>query len=67
MNHYEAPAITARRELQGSLNGSWSGSNDSDAEIKHGVRPVDQYVAPQITEERDLSGSTQNQSISSGQ
>ncbi len=56
MNSYEAPSITARRELQGSLNGIRS-ELDSDAQIKHNIEPVTSYEAPSIIETTPLGGS----------
>ncbi len=58
MNHYEAPAITARRSIEGQLGvDGRSHSTESDAEIKHGIEPVGSYEAPTITETTPLSGS----------
>jgi hypothetical protein len=65
MNDYQAPTLTDRQSLHGTLggirsyseNGIYDGS--SDAEIKHGVQPVTGYEAPAINDQRDLDGHLQ--------
>lgn len=57
---YSAPRVTEQRSLHGSMMPEWRSIDPrSDAEIKHGVRPVDNYRAPRITEERSLDGQLQ--------
>lgn len=57
MNKYEAPTIKHRDDLRVALGGfSQSNQGGSDAEIKHGVTPVQPYQAPTITEHRELEG-----------
>lgn len=56
---YSAPLITDQRGLQASMMpglGSLKFEGDSDAEIKHGARPVTGYEAPEITDQRALDG-----------
>ena len=57
MTHYEAPAITGRRAIEGRLEDGRSYRPESDAEIKHGIEAVTGYEAPTITEQAPLTGS----------
>lgn len=56
---YEQPRIAQQHDLSGRLQFKSQFELDSDAEIKHGVEPVEGYRAPEITEQRDLDGRLQ--------
>ncbi len=61
--NYQAPTITGRQELQGSLADS-EFFGGSDAAIKHGVEPVQSaYEAPAISAQREIDGSMQLYSL----
>ncbi len=53
---YQAPQITGERQLSASLAEASNFQGGSDAEIKHGIQPVNGYETPKITERRDLTG-----------
>ena len=57
MATYEAPAITGARKVTGRLDEGRSLLPQSDAEIKHGVKPVQAYEAPTINDRREFRGS----------
>ena len=54
---YAAPRITATDTLSGKL-GIFASKSDvvSDAEVKHGIQPLEQYEAPAVTGRTELNG-----------
>ncbi len=60
---YSAPAITGVRDLSAPLVGLGSIAADSDAEIKHNVRPFGAYEAPEITDRAELDAGLANFSL----
>lgn len=54
---YSAPRISDHRDLHAAMMpGLASIDPRSDADIKHGVHPLNDYQAPAITEQRALDG-----------